>query len=297
MSCYTLAGYLTTPMTALIGMNASIQEALIATDRLFEIVDLEIEKDRGGIELTPQTVGDIRFEAVDFKHTARASILQNLSVTLPANRIVALVGESGCGKSTLLALLQRMYLPQAGRIIVGEHDIQYYSLASLRRSMAVVQQQPQMLSGTILENLSPGEYQPDMTRLLRLCREVGILEFIERLPQGFFTYLNENGSSLSGGQKQRLALVRALYREAPILLLDEPSAALDAAAEEQLVKLLERLRDAGRSIVVVTHTRRLLDVADVIVALANGQVASIKHKGPEKDQAILVEPPGLASVA
>lgn len=280
MSCYTLAGYLTGPIAALIGLNASIQEALIATDRLFELMDLEIERDQGRIDLEPDAGGDIRFENVDFKHTGRATTLENISLTLPAGRITALRGASGCGKSTLLALIQRLYHPQAGHISIGGHDIQYYRLENLRRNLAVVSQQPQMLSGTILENLAPGDYQPDMRRLLRLCREVGILDFVEKLPQGFLTHLNENGAGLSGGQRQRLALVRALYLEAAIILLDEPSSALDAGSEERLMETLRRLRTEGRTVVIAAHTSRLLEVADMVVTLADGRVSAVqpRHK-------------------
>jgi len=278
MSAYTLAGYLTGPITSLLGLNTAIQETLIATDRLFEIMDLELEKDQGAIEFTPRQAGDIRFEGVAFKHAGRAATLREVNLTLPAGKITALVGESGCGKSTLLALIQRLYLPSEGRIFVGEHDITYYRLDSLRRQLAVVPQQTHLLSGTVLENLAPGDYQPDMERVLRLCREVGALEFVEQLPQGFFTHLNENGANLSGGQRQRLALARALYLDAPILLLDEPSSALDAKAEETLLGQLARLRAQGRTIVVAAHTSALLAVADQVVTLAGGRVVSVEPR-------------------
>jgi len=277
MSCYTLAGYLTGPLAALVGLNASIQETLIATDRLFELMDLELEKDRGTVVFTPQHACDIRLEDVSFRHAGRMATLQDMTLTLPAGKISALVGESGCGKSTLLALLQRFYLPERGRILIGDVDLQYFQLASLRRHLAVVSQQTHLLSGTVLENLAPGDYQPDMVRILRVCREVGVLEFIEQLPQGFFTHLNENGANLSGGQRQRLALARALYLDAPILLLDEPSAALDLKSEDLLARLLRRLRDEHcRTILLAAHTPKLTAIADQIVTMAGGKIVSIE---------------------
>jgi ATP-binding cassette subfamily B protein len=191
--------------------------------------------------------------------------------------VTALIGESGCGKSTLLALIQRLYTPQAGRIFIGERDIQYFRLESLRRNLGVVAQQSQLFSGTVLENLVPTQASPDMKRLISLCRELGILEFIEKLPQGFFTYLNENGANLSGGQRQRLALVRAFYADAPILLLDEPSSALDRESEQLLVKMLQRLRLAGRTIIVATHTTGLQGLADQIIFLKDGQVTDVRQ--------------------
>lgn len=278
MSCYTLAGYLTGPLSALLGLNTQIQETLIATDRLFEIMDLELEKDQGTIDLTPERAGAIRFEQVSFKHAGRTATLQDISLTIPAGKITVFVGESGCGKSTLFALLQRLYQPSAGRVYLGEHDIHYYRLSSLRRSLAVVPQQTHLLAGTIVENLAPGDAAPDMEKVLRLCREVGALEFIEQLPQGFLTHLSENGGNLSGGQRQRLALVRALYLDAPILLLDEPSSALDAKAEQTLVALCERQRALGRTVIVAAHTPAFLAVADQVVTLAGGRVKPALHE-------------------
>lgn len=285
MSCYTLAGYLTGPLAALIGLNTTIQETLIATDRLFELMDLELEKDQGTMEFTPQHVGDLRFEGVGFHHAGRAATLTNVSLVLPRGRITALVGESGCGKSTLLSLLQRLYEPDAGRILVGDHDVRYFRLPSWRRHLAVVAQQTHLLSGTVLENLAPGETEPDLERVLHLCRDVGVLEFIEKLPQGFLTPLTENGANLSGGQRQRLAWVRALYLDAPILLLDEPSSALDAKSEEVLLATLRRLRDEGRTIVIAAHSPATLTIADVVVTLANGAVHSVKPLLPFGAQA------------
>ncbi len=289
MSSYTLAGYLTGPVAALIGLNSTIQETLIAADRLFEIMDLELEQDHGTIELTATRAGDIRFEDVSFGYAGRTPTLVQMSLTLPAHRITMLVGESGCGKSTLLALLQRLHPPQQGRIFVGEIDLQYFALRSLRRALATVPQQTTLISGLVLENVAPGDARPDMERVLRICREVGVLEFIEHLPQGFFTYLTENGANLSGGQRQRLALARALYVDAPVLLLDEPSSALDTRAEEKLMDQLVRLRNAGKTIVIAAHSPRFAVIADQVVTLSAGRVVSVVSR-PALDTC---PPPGL----
>ena len=275
MSCYTLAGYLTGPITSLLGLNSSVQEALIATERLFEIMDLELEVDRGTIAFGPDSTGDIRFEGVSFGHAGRAAVLHDVTLTLPARGLTVVTGPSGCGKSTLLALIQRLYMPSAGRIYIGDIDTCYFQLSSLRRHLAVVPQQTHLLSGTVLENLAPGDAEPDLQRLLQISREVGALEFIEKLPQGFFTFLTEDGANLSGGQRQRLALVRALYLAAPIVLLDEPASALDAAAEASLVRLLAQLRDAGKTIIVAAHGGALLAAADHIVRMQQGRVVAV----------------------
>lgn len=276
MSCYTLAGYLSGPINGLVGLNESIQEALIATDRLFELMDLEREPDHGLIEFTHGHAGEVRFEQVNFRHAGRLATLQDITLALPAGRISALIGESGCGKSTLLALVQRLYLPESGRIFIGGHDLRHFRLRSLRRHLAVVPQQIQLWSGTVLENLAPGEEPPDLERVVHLCHEVGAHEFIEKLPQGYFTPLPENGGNLSGGQRQRIALVRALYRDAPILLLDEPTSALDHAAESQLLATLVRLRRQGCTVIVAAHSTGVLQIADIVVTLAGGKALTVR---------------------
>lgn len=278
MSCYTLAGYLTGPLTALIGLNTSIQEALVATDRLFEIMDIEVEQNQGAVEFTPSHAREIHFDHVSFRYAGRLATLKDISLRLPVGRITALAGESGCGKSTLLALLQRLYLPESGRVFIGEIDVQYFKLDTLRRHLGVVTQQTVLLSGTVLENLAPGDANPCMERILELCRSVGVLDFIEKLPQGFLTHLNENGTNLSGGQRQRLALVRALYLDAPVLLLDEPTASLDAASERTVLDLLCKLRDQGKTVIMAAHHAPALAIADVVITMNAGQVANIETR-------------------
>ncbi len=273
MSSYTLAGYLAGPLLALIGLNTSIQEALIATDRLFETMDLEVERDPGAVEF-PTAPAEIRFENVCFKYAGRLATLENVSFLVSAGRITALAGESGSGKSTLLALLQRLYPLTAGRIVIGDLDVAYFRLASLRRGLAVVPQHTTLLAGTVLENLAPEQSPPDLARLVAVCREIGLLATIEGLPQGFLTRLNENGVNFSGGQRQLLALARALYRKAPILVLDEPGSALDARAEGLLVEALRRRRDAGATVLLAAHNPRLLQLADRVVTLEAGRVVA-----------------------
>ena len=271
MSCYTLAGYFTGPLVALIGMNASIQEALIATDRLYEIIDLECEKDTGTAELLPEQVGDIRIVDLTFRHKGRLPVLSNFNLTIPQGKITALVGESGCGKSTLLTLIQRLYLPESGRILIGDMDIQYLRLSNLRKLVAVVPQQTFLLSGSVLENIAPGEPNLDMARVIQICRKVGMLDFIESLPNGFQTILSENGTNLSGGQRQRLAIIRAIYLDSLIILLDEPTSALDSASIIILHDLLYELRSTGKTIVLCSHQQSSINIADCTIVFTNGK--------------------------
>ena len=286
MSCYALAGYFTSPLVSLIGMNASIQEALIATDRLYEIVDQECEKDTGQAELESANLGDIRVENITYRYPGRLPVLKNVSFTIPQRGITLLMGESGCGKSTLLSLIQRLYTPESGKIFIGEVNINYLRLSSLRGALAVVPQQTTLLSGSILENLAPADVNPDMQKLVRYCREVGILDFIESLPLGFETLLQENGTNLSGGQRQRLSLVRALYTEAPILMLDEPTSALDSESERQLLAILVMLRQRGKTIILSSHNRATFAIADIIVCFQDGMCSAVINNTRSRDEGL-----------
>lgn len=270
MSCYALAGFMTGPVNGIIGMNTAIQEALIATERLYEIIDLECEQDQGSLEITTEMISDIVFEDVSFKYPGRGPVVTDLNLVIRAGHVTAFIGPSGCGKSTLFALIRRIYSPSKGRIMIGGTDIQEATLESLRRMIAVVPQHIQLFSGTISENLAPGTIRPDMARMRSVCGEVGILGFIEALPLGFGTKLTENGGNFSGGQRQRMGIARALYTGAPILLFDEPSAALDAQSQEALIQLIVRLKSQGRTIVLTAHTKEIVEIADQICDIAAG---------------------------
>ncbi len=265
-SCYTLAGYLTGPSLALVGLNASIQQALVATDRLYEIMDLELEKESGSVHMVERHAKwPIVFDRVTYRHAGRLPVLADFSATIAPGAVSVFTGASGCGKSTALALLQRLYRPETGRIMIGQIDLAHYTFGSLTAAIGVVPQKVDLLAGTILENLVPGTAEPDLEALVRLCREAGFMDFIDRQPQGFFTLLNENGLNLSGGQRQKLAIIRALFRRPLILLLDEPSSALDEEAESQLIEMLRRRREHGTTIVMAAHSPRLLSIADNLI--------------------------------
>ena len=274
MTCYALASQLLGPIGALLGMNQMIQSALIAADRLFEIMDLEAESNEGKIELTPDRLGDIRMDNVTFKHPGRTEVLQDVSLTIPAGRITALVGESGSGKSTLLALLQRLYPLEKGKVYVGETDLNFVTAVSWRQLIAPVPQKVDLLAGTIAENIGPGEFPPDLPTVECLCRELGLSEFIDSLPDGYHTVLTENGTNLSGGQRQRIAIARALYTKPEVLLLDEPEASLDTESERRLMTVLQRLRREGKTIVMAGHRGQLLDLADRTYRLNRGQIVA-----------------------
>ncbi len=272
LSFYALIGYFTGPATSLIGMNKVIQNAIIAADRLFDILDLEQETRVTGIVLEPPLTGDIIFDHVSFGYGSNAAVLNDLCIRIPAGRITAVVGESGSGKSTLIALLQNLYTP-SGTITLGDYSICHIENHSLRRFVGVVPQKIDLFAGNVTENIAPGDDEPDLKRITHLCISLGILEFIEKLPQGFNTYLGENGITLSGGQKQRLAIARALYREPEILILDEATSSLDPVAEQYIQRVIRSYRDRGKTIILIAHRLSSVRDADKIIVLDSGRVA------------------------
>ncbi len=272
LSFYALIGYFIGPVTSLIGMNKVIQNALIAADRLFEILDLEQENNVRGIVLDPPLIGDIIFEHVSFGYGSNPAVFNDLCVRIPAGKITAFVGESGSGKSTLIALLQNLY-PASGTITLGDYSIRHIENHSLRKVVGVVPQKIDFFAGNVTENIAPGDDEPDLKRIIHLCSDLGILEFIERLPHGFNTYLGENGATLSGGQKQRIAIARALYRDPEILILDEATSSLDPVAEEYIQHAVRLFRNQGKTVILIAHRLSTVRDADKIIVLENGSVA------------------------
>jgi len=271
-SFYTLIGYFTGPAASLIGANKVIQDAVIAADRLFEIMDLEIENDASNVALTKELIGDIRFENVAFRYGTRVTVFENLNLNIKAGTFTAIVGESGSGKSTLMALLQNIYPIQKGNIFIGKYAIKYLNNSSLRNLLSIVPQQIDLFAGNVIDNIAVGDYEPDMQRIIDICSQLGITNFIEALPEGFQTYLGENGATLSGGQKQRIAIARALYRNPEILVLDEATSSLDSASEQYVQRTIDLLKKQQKTIIIIAHRLTTIKNADKIIVLDKGKV-------------------------
>ena len=254
LSFYALIGYFTGPASSLIGANKSIQDALIAADRLFEIIDLEIENDNvHKVKLNAGLIGDIQFNNATFRYGTRTTVFNELNLLIKKGNSTAIVGESGSGKSTLLSLLQNLYPLSAGNISIGGIDIQNISNRSLRECVGVVPQNIDLFAGTIIENIAIGDSEPEMQKVLGLSQMLGINEFVEKLPNTYNTYLSEQGVNLSGGQRQRIAIARALYRNPEILILDEATSSLDPASEQKVAATLNWFKQQGKTIVIIAH--------------------------------------------
>jgi ATP-binding cassette subfamily B protein len=168
--------------------------------------------------------------------------------------------------------MQNLYPLESGNIFIGDYDIKYLSNESLRRIVSVVPQDVHLFAGNVIENIAIGDYEPDIRKVMAICNQLGIVDFIENLPEGFNTTLGENGNNLSGGQRQRLAIARALYRDPEILILDEATSSLDSESESYVQKTISLLRDRKKTIVVIAHRLSTILNADKIIVLKNGEL-------------------------
>lgn len=260
------------PVASLIGMNKTWQDARIAADRLFEIMDMEQEPNENRIALDPDMIGNIVFKDVHFRYGTRATVFEGLDLNIPKGKITAIVGESGSGKTTLLSLMQNIYPLQSGFIFIGDYDIKYITNESLRTVVGVVPQDVHLFAGNVIDNIAVGHLEPDMKRVMKICRELEITDFIERLPNGFNTFLGENGTNLSGGQRQRIAIARALYRKPEILILDEATSSLDSESEQHVQNAIALLRTQEKTIIVIAHRLSTIMNADKIAVLHDGKL-------------------------
>ena len=274
LSFYTLAAFFTTPVQGLIGANRSMQDALIAADRLFEIIDLETEKEimpPTGVERIPE--GDLIFRNIHFSYSSGNPVFCGLNLRIPRNQMTAIQGESGCGKSTLLSLILRLYPLNSGNIMIGETDIQDISTDVLREQISVVPQQTDLFEADIISNIALGEHTPNLERVFSICHRLGLDEFINQLPARYHTMIREQGMNLSGGQKQRLGIARALYRNPSIMILDEATSALDPETEQKVQETLRWFSGQKKTIVVISHRLNSIKSCDSIIFLGQGKEA------------------------
>ena len=273
LSFYALLGYLLGPVSFLLNASQAMQDAFIAADRLFQIMDLECEEiQENKICLTREMIGDIRFSHISFHYGSRFQVFENFSLTFCKGEISAIVGESGSGKSSIIALLENLYPVQSGTIEIGDYNIRQIQSDSLRSHIGIVPQQIELISATIAENIAFGESEPDMRRIIDLCGMLKMREFIEKIPGGYNAILGERGISLSGGERQRLAIARALYRDPEILILDEATSALDATAEAHVRQMIRQMKTHGKTILIITHRFRSIMFADRIFVLHKGRL-------------------------
>ncbi|MET9761085.1 thiol reductant ABC exporter subunit CydD [Streptomyces sp. NPDC006372] len=251
-------------------------EGLAAAEEIFGV--LETPEPVSGSRAVP--AGAVSFEGMTVRYPGRsADAVRDVSFTVAPGETVALVGPSGAGKSTLLQVLLGFVPPAEGRVRVGEVDLADADLEQWRSQVAWVPQRPHLYAGTIAENVRLARPDADDDAVRRALRDAGALEFVDALPEGLDTVLGEDGTGLSAGQRQRLALARAFLADRPVLLLDEPTAALDGATEAEVVAAVRRLA-AGRTVLLVVHRPALLGVADRVVRLAEPRLTAVPAARP-----------------
>ena len=264
------AAYLTTlykPIRRMSSMSARVAKATASGERLLEVLDLQPEiADRPDATAAPYLRRWISFDNVSFAYPGGNPVLENASLTIRAGETVALVGPSGMGKSSAAKLLMRFYDPQAGRILLDGRNLQEFRLDSLRDQISVVLQDSQLFATTIRDNIAYGRLDATEDEIIAAAAAAGADRFIRRMPMGYDTVMGERGETLSGGQRQRIAIARALLRDAPILILDEPLTGLDRTTAEELVRTL-KIVTRGRTTLLIAHDPLSLQLADRVVHL------------------------------
>lgn len=260
------------PMKRLANLNASLQEGLAGAQRMFAMLDhvpaVREHPDAKDIQVTG---GHVRMDRVSFGYTAANAALSDVTIDVPAGKTVALVGPSGAGKSTILNLIPRFYDVGEGTVTIDGTDVRDATFASLHGAIALVSQEITLFDDTARANIAYGRWGAEEDDIVRAAKDAGAHEFILSLPDGYDTYVGENGIKLSGGQRQRLAIARAMLKNAPILLLDEATSALDTETERHVQAALERLK-TGRTTLVIAHRLSTVAEADVIYVLDAGRV-------------------------
>lgn len=277
----TYMGYLLSPVQNMVQQITTRNKKLIDVHRVYEVLsDHEgIEDLRKDNHLPPYIQGQIVFENVSYSYKDNVA-LQDINLSIRAGEKVAIIGPSGSGKSTLLKLIPLFVEPDRGRIRIDNFDTQSVSLHDLRRKIAWVSQSPQLFDGTILDNLYDADTQRKINsdEIMQAIDIANVTEFAVKLPMGLQTPTGENGGSLSGGQRQRVAIARSLLRDAPILCLDEPTAALDAKSENFIKDSLSKMIK-GKTVVMVTHRKALLALMDTIYVLENNIITNVNDLG------------------
>ncbi|HKQ73958.1 MAG TPA: ABC transporter ATP-binding protein [Blastocatellia bacterium] len=261
------------PAQSLMGLYTNLVTARVSLGRIFELLDAKVEViERPDADSLERPRGEITFEHVTLRHDRDNTVLDDVSFRIPAGCVCAIVGPSGVGKSTIADLILRFYDPQSGAVKLDGHDLRGLRLGDLRRAVALVDQSPFLFNASVAENIAYA--RPDATReeIIAAARAAAIHDFIEKLPQGYDTPVGERGQTLSAGERQRIAIARAALRQPSIIVLDEPTAALDPITERAVTATLSTLLK-GATAIIITHRMSLLEIADQVIALEGGKVA------------------------
>jgi ATP-binding cassette subfamily B protein len=267
------------PMQEISKMTDAYSKAAVGYERIREVLETDGEvKDLAGARRAPPFAGRIEFDRVSFSYEPNVPVLRDISFAIQPGQVAALVGPTGAGKSTIISLVPRFYDPDRGMVKIDGHDIRRFQQKSLRQQMSFVLQETLLFHGTVWNNIAYGK--PDATRaeILRAAELANAHEFIAKMPDGYNTIVGERGVTLSGGQRQRIAIARAVIRNTPILILDEPSSGLDAGSEKLVFDALDKMME-GKTSIVIAHRLSTIRRADVIFVVQEGRIVeSGKHE-------------------
>ena len=260
------------PMQELSKMTDTYSKALVGYERIQEILETEREvKDSPKAKPAPRFKGKIEFDHVSFSYSPETPVLQDVSLTIEPGRVAAFVGPTGAGKTTIISLIPRFYDPTSGTVKIDGTDVRQFRQRSLRQQISFVLQETVLFHAPIWQNIAYGKPEATRAEILRAAELANASEFIDRMPEGYNTIVGERGMTLSGGQRQRIAIARAIIRNTPILILDEPTTGLDSASEKLVVEALDRLME-GKTVITIAHRLSTIRSADVIFVIKDGRL-------------------------
>ena len=269
----SLLGYFTGPLFRLINIQNQVQEALVAAERVGEILELEKEKNETVQYMKPEKIeGHIKFEDVNFAYGSRRPVYEHLNLEIQAGSWTAFVGPSGSGKSTLVKLILKFYEANEGRIFFDGNDIRDIDTSYLRSKIGYVPQDIFLFSGSVRENIALHNPEATLEDIIDAAKKAGAHEFIEKLPKRYETVLGEHGGGLSGGEKQRLALARALLGNPSLIILDEATSSLDTVSEMEIHKVIKHLKDEKISVILIAHRLTTVTGCDKIFVMKEGKI-------------------------
>ena len=261
------------PLESISGTIGFLQQRFVALRIAFNLLDTEPEiVDRPSAVKIGRCWGRVTFDGVHFHYSQRAKTLRDISFEAQPGEVIGIVGPTGAGKSTLVSLIPRFYDPERGRVLLDGRDMRDISVRSLREQISMVLQEPLLFSGTIADNIHYGRLDANMEEIVEAAKAANAHDFIMRLPDQYETRVGERGAQLSGGERQRICVARAFLRDAPILILDEPTSSVDSKTEAVILDALERLM-VGRTTFMIAHRLSTLRNTDTILVINNGALA------------------------